>query len=198
MDELNKFAWISTVADMSCEVLNMAPIGMISFCCDAKGCDVGAAVYEDSIEVDADALTGRGYPDQLTHICNVVAHEVKHAFQRRAVFEPELIFEENKEIKDKERIKEVAGWLQNYSDLSGAEYELQPIELDASCFAGLVVASMTESKSQPVEYAKELCEKGFRENLKYYGADFKEVFTPEHIAEVFKENLEVWKEDLAS
>ena len=198
MDDLNKFAWISTVADLSCEVLNMAPIGMISFGCDKKGYDGGAAIYEDSIEIDSDSLTGKGYPDQITHICHVVAHEVKHAFQRRAVLEPDLIFEENKEIKDKERIREVEGWIADYRELEGAEYELQPIELDAACFAGLVVACMTESKPQPVEYAKELYKKGFRENLKYYGDVFKEVFTPEHIAEVFKENLEVWKEDLAS
>lgn len=70
MDDLNKFAWISTVADLSCEVLNMAPIGMISFGCDAKGFNGGAAIYEDSIEIDADSLTGKGYPDQITHICH--------------------------------------------------------------------------------------------------------------------------------
>ena len=77
----------------------MAPIDVISFGCGKKGYDGGASIYEDSIKIDADALTGEGYPDQATHICNVVAHEVKRAFQRRAVLEPELIFYYYNKIK---------------------------------------------------------------------------------------------------
>lgn len=197
----NKIVVANTIVDLCCEVLSMEPIGEVSYGGSVgEGFDGGASLQEDLLVLCLEGVTGENYPNEspgegvLTQLTCMVAHEVKHAFQRRALYEPGRIFEENKELKDKARIKQLRKEFRSYMSLDGAEYELHPLELDAECFAGLIVYIVTGNVQQPASYAANLYQEVTGRNLDYYGETIRKVFTKEHFEKVLEENVAFWKE----
>lgn len=200
----NKEVVANTILDLCCEVLRMEPIGEVDYGGNVgTGFDGGASLEEDHLILSLERVTGEYYPNEspgegvLTHLTCMVAHEVKHAFQRRAIQEPERIFEENEEFQDKARIKQLKKDFRSYMPLNGVDYELHPLELDAECFAGLIVYIVTGNVQQPVSYAANLYEEATKRNLKYYAESIRNVFTQEHFDKVLEENFAFWKEAMA-
>lgn len=198
----HKIEVASTVLELCLEVLNMEFIGVVRFFNDRIGETFNGAVPTDSDELilSLEKMTGEGYPDVLPgeavflQICHVVAHEVRHVFQKRLAYERWRIFEGNPELDDEARINGFIEGLNAYWNLNGEAYELQTLEIDANCFAVLVSCTLSGCVMQPSGSAKEKYTEGISKLIELYGETLKETLTLEHFEEVLKENEEFYRE----
>jgi len=194
----------STVLDLCTEILGMEPIETVCYFDSGIGKESDGAARTDCDEliIPVDSMTGEGYPDVLLgeaiflNICHVTAHEARHAFQRRAVFEPDRIFEINPELENQERINEIRDGFDGYRYLAhGEEYGLQFLEIDADCFGVLVSCILSGCVMMPSENAKEKIREGLEKLINFYEDRAKATLTLEHFEEVLKENEEFYNED---
>ena len=200
----HRFEVASTVLDLCTELLRMEPIAAVCYFDYGigEGTDGAARTDCDELIIPVDSLTGEGYPDVLPgeaiflNICHVVAHETRHAFQRRAIFEPERIFENNPELEDQERINEIRDGFEDYRYFAqDEEYGLQFLEIDANCFGVLVSRILSGCVMMPSENAKEKIQEGLGKLINYYGDRAKETLSLEHFEEVLKENEEFYNDE---
>ena len=198
----HKIEVASTVLELCLEVLDMEFVREVCFYNDLIGETFNGAVTTDSdkLLLSLERMTGDGYPDVLPgeaiflQICHVVAHEVRHVFQKRLAYEPWRIFERNPEIDDEARINEIIEGFNSYQNLNGEAYELQTLEIDANCFAVLVSCTLSGCVMQPSGSAKEKYAEGISKLIELYGETLKETLTLEHFEEVLKENEEFYRE----
>ena len=200
----HKIEVASTVIDLCTEILDMESIETVCYFDSGigEGFDGAARTDCDELIILVDSLTGEGYPDVLPgeaiflNICHVVAHEIRHAFQRRAVFEPDRIFEINSELEDQERINEIRDGFEDYRYFAqGEEYGLQSLEIDADCFGVFVSCILSGCAMMPSENAKEKIQEGLGKLIDYYGDRARETLSLEHFEEVLKENEEIYNDE---
>ena len=181
----------STVLDLCAEILGMEPIETVCYFDYGigEGSNGAARTDCDELIIPVDSMTGEGFPDVLPgeaiflQICHVTAHEARHAFQRRAIFESERIFEDNPELEDRERMNEIREGFEDYSYCLCEEYPLQTLEIDADCFGVLVSCILSGCVMMPTENAKDRITAGLGKLVNYYGDEGIEIIYSESFGE---------------